>query len=129
MPTSVEKPVPLDAYENHGDAQRDVPFSLRCAERLYCPGVAHVRGTDVRGAKFTEATVFENVSARGLYIHLQHSVPAGSRLLVIFTFSPLASPDMPVPKVAVRGEVRRIERSSQGNVLGVGIHFNHHRFL
>jgi hypothetical protein len=47
----------------------------------------------------------------------------------VFTFSPEASLDVAVPKVAARGEVRRIERSNESDGQSIGIQFRQHRFL
>jgi hypothetical protein len=101
----------------------------RRTERLQGPWIAQVRGRDSEGKKFTESTVLENVSATGLLVNLQYQVPPGRKLLVVFTFLTDAKQNAPVPKVAVRGEVRRIEHNSQTSQHGVGIQFQHHRFL
>lgn len=106
-----------------------ISSTRRRAERLQGPWIAHVRGRDSDGKKFTESTVLENVSATGLLVNLQYQVPPGGKILVVFTFITDASQDVPVPKVAVRGEVRRIEQSNQTSRHGVGIQFLHHRFL
>ncbi|HEX8550873.1 MAG TPA: PilZ domain-containing protein [Abditibacteriaceae bacterium] len=110
-------------------AQREAADKRRRSERLDGPWVAQVRGRDASGRKFTESTVLQNVSASGLYVNLRHSVAPGTPLFVVFTFSTIALHDAPVPKVAARGEVRRIENRSEENIYGVGIQFRHHRFL
>lgn len=112
----------------HAEEYFDTQLHRR-TERINGPWVAQVRGRDASGQKFTESTVLENVSAGGLYVNLRHAVCRGASLLVVFTFSTEALYDVPVPKVAARGNVRRIEQHTDGNVYGVGIKFQHHRFL
>ena len=115
--------------DRRGDRRPEAPVR-RSHERLYGPCVATVRGVDAGGAEFTETTVLDNVSASGLCVKLRRDVALGSRLFVVFAFSPVALENVSVPRVAAHGEVRRVEALSDGdNARGVGIQFQHHRFL
>ena len=114
--------------DRRGGRRTDTPLR-RNHERLFGPCVAMVRGVDTRGETFTESTVLDNVSAGGLMLKLQRDVPMGARLLIVFAFSTVALQDVPVPKVAAHGEVRRVELDSASNVRGVAVRFQHHRFL
>ena len=117
-------------------ARRSEAPPRRYHERLYGPCVATVRGVDAGGAAFTEATVLDNVSASGLFVKLQRDVAMGTRLFVVFAFSTVELENVPAPRVAAHGEVRRIEvlsdKAPSGDLQytrGVGIEFRHHRFL
>ncbi len=113
--------------DRRGAQRPDVPVRRR-GERLYGPCVALVRGVDAEGEVFTESTVLQNVSAGGLYVNLQRDVRLGTRLFVVFSFSPVALQNVPVPRVAAHGEVRRVD-ALDAKARGVGIQFQHHRFL
>ncbi len=113
--------------DRRGARRAEVPVR-RQNERLYGPCVAVVRGVDAAGEEFTESTVLQNVSAGGLYVNLQREVQLGAKLFVVFAFSPVALQNVPVPKVAVHGEVRRVD-ALDAKAHGVGIQFQHHRFL
>src|SRR5689334_3815893 len=89
--------------------QRDVAKVRRRHERLFGSCQAIVRGVDREGTEFTEVTALDNVSARGLYIKLQHRMECDARLFVVFAFSTVALQDVKSPRVAVRGQIRRIE--------------------
>lgn len=113
--------------DRRGAQRPDVPVR-RQDERLYGPCVALVRGVDATGEEFTESTVLQNVSAGGLYVNLQRDILLGTKLFVVFAFSPVALQNVPVPRVAAHGEVRRVD-ALDAKARGVGIQFQHHRFL
>jgi hypothetical protein len=118
--------------DRRGKPRSEAPPRRR-HERLYGPCVAIVRGVDTNGHEFSESTVLENVSAGGLYVTLQHRVALGARLFVVFAFSSVALNDVPAPKVAAHGEVRRVASQEDARetqkACGVGIEFRHYRFL
>jgi len=91
--------------------------------------VAEVRGRDAEGRRFAESTILQDVSAGGLFVNLNRDVPLATKLFVVFTFKTDVSQGAPAPKVASLGEVRRIEKSEGAMVHGIGIEFQHHRFL
>jgi len=90
-----------------------------------------VRGWDSHGQRFTESTVLNNVSAGGLSVKLQREVPLGTRLLVVFAFSTVALTGVPAPRLAAHGVVQRVDGvdTVTGGRQGVGIRFEHYRFL
>jgi hypothetical protein len=138
---------PLHFKADRRGGQRPSTTVRRHAERLYGSCQAIVRGVDAQGQSFTEATTLENVSAGGLYVRLQRSVSPGTRLFVVFAFSSVALQDAQAPRVAARGQVCRVETieadaagadaanaagadaANAQKASGVGLRFQHHRFL
>ena len=124
---------PLHFKEDRRGAQRPTKTVRRHAERLYGSCQAIVRGVDAEGKSFTEATTLENVSSGGLFVRLHRPVKPGSQLFVVFAFSTVALQEVQAPRVAARGQVCRVETieavTNAENVLGVGLQFQHHRFL
>ena len=114
--------------DRRGGRRPDAPVRRRY-ERLYGPCVALVRGVDTGGEAFTESTVLDNVSAGGLQVKLRHDVALGARLFIVFAFSSVALRDVPAPRVAAHGEVRRVETDGDPTAHGVAVQFRHHRFL
>ena len=114
--------------DRRGGRRPEAPVRRRY-ERLYGPCVALVRGVDASGEAFTESTVLDDVSAGGLHVKLRHDVSLGARLFIVFAFSSVGLQDVPAPRVAAHGEVRRVETAGDSDARGVGIQFQHHRFL
>ena len=138
MNTSSNYHEPLHFKADRRGAQRSTTTVRRHSERLYGSCQAIVRGVDAEGETFTEATALENVSSGGLFIRLHHSVKPGTKLFVVFAFSTVALQEVQAPRVAARGQVCRVEtieadsESDEANaqkVSGVGLEFQHHRFL
>jgi PilZ domain len=86
-----------------------------------------VRGVDVSGEAFEIHTVLDNFSASGLYVRLQRRVDPGMKLFAIVRVS-ASGPEVPAPRVAVRGVVLRTEPQPNGT-WGVAIRFTRYRFL
>ena len=143
MNTSFPHHEPLHFKADRRGEQRQTKTVRRHAERLYGSCQAIVRGVDAQGESFTEATTLENVSAGGLYVKLQRSVSPGTKLFVVFAFSSVALQEAQAPRVAARGQVCRVEtietdsETDEANAdaanaqkaSGVGLRFQHHRFL
>jgi hypothetical protein len=125
---------PLHFKIDRRGAQRTETTVRRHSERLYGSCQAIVRGVDAEGETFTEATALENVSSGGLYLRLHRPVKPGTKLFVVFAFSTVGLQEVQAPRIAARGQVRRVEtieadEANAQNVSGVGLEFQHHRFL
>jgi hypothetical protein len=134
MNTSFHHQEPLHFKADRRGGQRPSTTVRRHAERLYGSCQAIVRGVDAAGESFTEATTLVNVSAGGLYVKLQRSVSPGTKLFVVFAFSSVALQEAQAPRVAARGQVCRVEtieadEANAQKASGVGLRFQHHRFL
>ena len=134
-----ESQEPLHFKADRRGDKRQTTTVRRHAERLYGSCQAIVRGVDAQGESFTEATTLVNVSAGGLYVKLQRSVSPGTKLFVVFAFSSVALQEAQAPRVAARGQVCRVETietdaanadaENAQKASGVGLRFQHHRFL
>lgn len=134
MNTSFSHHEPLHFKADRRGEQRQKITVRRHSERLYGSCQAIVRGVDAKGETFTEATTLENVSSGGLYVKLHHPVTPGTRLFVVFAFSTVAVQEVQAPRIAARGQVCRVEtieadEAKADKISGVGLQFQHHRFL
>ena len=129
---------PLHFKADRRGAQRSTTTVRRHADRLYGSCQAIVRGVDAEGETFTESTTLENVSSGGLYLKVHRSIKPGTKLFVVFAFSTVALQEVHAPRVAARGQVCRVETieadsaadgANAQKVSGVGLQFQHHRFL
>lgn len=103
------------------------------SERRYQPRIpghapAFVRGLDAQGHNFEETAVLHNVSASGLFIQLARPVDLDHPLFIIFPFPTSGHFDASTTRVAVRGQIRRVEPWRDG-VQGIGVHFRRYRLL
>ena len=96
--------------------------------RLAGPFFAKTRVADRSGHIFKINTAVENISAGGLYLHLEQPVEPGTVLLVVTQFSSAWERKARVACVATRGPVLRVE-SGPGGTYGVAVAITHHRFL
>lgn len=126
--SNANPPEPLHFKTDRRSSQRTSPTVRRYSERLYGSCQAIVRGVDSEGKEFTEVTMLENVSASGLYVKIPRRMKAGSHLFVVFAFSTVALQEIQAPRVAVRGQICRIDALNE-DVTGVGLRFQRHRFL
>jgi hypothetical protein len=107
---------PGDGIERRASPRTDLPF------------LAVVRGVDAAGDRFLTETVIDNISGCGLYLRLPRPVEHGSKLLVIVQLSFPGARGVPGTRVALRGNIVRMEPQLDGRC-GVAITFQHHRFL
>src|SRR5690348_11502046 len=85
-----------------------------------------VRGTDSSGARFELIGVLNRLSAGALSLRLARAVDVGGDLSVIIQLS--ISPEVPGPRVALRGVVQHVEPGADGS-WGIALTFTRHRFL
>ena len=83
---------------------------------------ATVRGLDVNGQYFEEASRLDNLSAGGLFLKLPRNIEPGTSIFVVFPFPTATATKAPPPRVAVRGTVRRVVPQPDGT-RGVGVSF------
>ena len=104
--------------------------------RIFDPFPATVRATS-GGRPVRFATVLDNICSGGLHFHLPPAlcgpppgpVTVGATLSLDVRFAPVtADADGPAPRVALRGEVLRVERRD-GGACGVGVAIRHFKFL
>ncbi len=96
--------------------------------RMNGPCAAIVHGIDANGQAFRTETLLENLSASGLYFRLQHPVPIGEKLFVVFAFTPQDIREASGPKVATRGTVCRSEAHPDGHC-GLAMTMQQWRFV
>ena len=82
---------------------------------------------DRAGQVFKIHTTVENISAGGLYLHLEQPVEPGAVLFVVTQFSRAWKRKARVACVATRGPVLRVEERLGG--YGVAVAITRHRFL
>lgn len=100
----------------------------RRAERIFIPFPAVVEGVDEDGEKFKVDTVLDNLSKGGLYLRMIPCVPKGSRLSVVFRLSGSVDAEQTSPKVAIAGEVLRVDKKD-GGACGVAVRYKPARFI
>jgi hypothetical protein len=100
---------------------------FRRHERIYEPFPVTIRSVDASGEAFESHTVLDNFSASGFYVRLKRRVRSGAKLFAI-VHVPMSPPEMPATRVAVRGEVLRVE-PQPGGTWGVAVRFTRYRFL
>jgi hypothetical protein len=100
----------------------------RDAERIFIPFPAVVEGIDVDGKGFKVNTVLDNLSKRGLYLRMIPCVEVGAQLSVIFRLSTSVESDATSAKIAINGEVTRIEKKA-GGACGIALKYNPARFI
>ena len=82
-------------------------------ERIYEPFPVMVRSVDVSGEAFEIHIGLDNFIASGLYVRLERRIEPGTKLFAIVHVS-TSSPEVPAPRVAVRGVVLRAEAQPDG---------------
>ena len=89
---------------------------------------ATVRGVNTSGEAFETITVLDNLSAGGLHLFLRQRVEQGAKVFIVIQFSTRPSVREARPRVAIRGDVLRVERQSSG-ACDIAVAFTGHRFL
>jgi PilZ domain len=99
----------------------------RRQERIYEPFPVTIRSVDASGEAFETQTVLDNFSASSLRVRLQRRVKRGAKVFAIIRLS-TSPPEVPAPRVAVRGVVLGVEPQGDGT-WSIAVNFTHHRFL
>jgi hypothetical protein len=113
---------PVNGYGHKSLSER------RDAERIFIPFPAVVEGIDADGNSFKVNTVLDNLSKGGLYLRMVPRVNLGSRLSVIFRLSASVESEATSAKIAIKGEVMRIEKKV-GGACGIALKYNPGRFI
>jgi len=101
----------------------------RAKSRIQISYPAVVRGSDAVGTRFKTRGLTENLSASGMYLRVPQSVEPGTGVLIVLQLSASTSAlSQSSPRIAARGTVVRAESRPDGTC-GLGIKFEHHRFL
>jgi hypothetical protein len=87
-----------------------------------------VRGVNASGEAFETITVLDNLSAGGLHLFLRQRLEQGVKVFIVIQFSTSPTVRETRPRVAIRGDVLRVERESTG-AFGIAVAFKGHRFL
>ncbi|MBC7932248.1 MAG: PilZ domain-containing protein [Rubrivivax sp.] len=107
----------------------DIGFTeRRRAERIFNPFPAVVEGVDSNGEGFKVNTVLDNLSKGGLYLRMVPCVDVGASISVIFRLSGSVETESVAPKVAIKGEVMRIDKK-EGGACGVALKYSPARFI
>ena len=96
-------------------------------EPIYGPFPVTIRSADTSGEAFEIQTVLENFSASGFRVRLERHVERVAKVFAIVRLSTLP-PEVPAPRVAVRGVFLSIEPQYDGTWI-VAVNFTRHRFL
>lgn len=104
------------------------PHERRRAERIFIPFPAVVEGADVEGLDFKVNTVLDNLSKGGLYLRLIPCVSVGAKLSVVFRLSGSVDSEATSPKIAIKGEVLRVDRK-EGGACGIAVKYDPPRFI
>jgi hypothetical protein len=99
----------------------------RRKERIYGPFPVTIRSVDTSGEAFEIHTVLENFSASAFRVRLERHVERGAKVFAIVRLS-TSPPEVPAPRVAVRGVVLGVEPQCDGTSMVV-VNFTRHRFL
>lgn len=99
----------------------------RRQERIYEPFPVMIRSVDASGEAFEIQTVLDNISASGFRVRLERHVKRGAKVFAIVRLS-TSLPEVPAPRVAVRGVVLGVEPQDDGT-WRVAVNFTSHRFL
>jgi hypothetical protein len=86
-----------------------------------------IRSVDASGEAFEIQTVLDNFSASGFRVRLERRVERGAKVFAIVRLS-TSPPEVPAPRVAVRGVVLAVEPQRDGT-WSVAVNFTRHRFL
>jgi PilZ domain len=113
--------------EPFDNSPEPIKGQARRHERIYEPFPVMICGRDASGEAFEIYTVLDNFSAGGFYVRLERRIEPGTRLFAIVRLSTFP-PEVPAPRVAVRGVVLRVEPQPDGTC-GVAVRFTRHRFL
>jgi hypothetical protein len=105
-----------------------ISLERRKKPRIIESFLARVRGVDASGQAFDEHTTLDNLSAGGSYMQMARFIEPGVRLFIILELSSISASPTSALRVAALGEVKRVERRSNG-LWGVGVTFKRHRFL
>lgn len=100
----------------------------RRSERIFTPFPAVVEGADVDGLDFKVDTVLDNLSKGGLYLRLVPCVSVGAQVSVLFRLSGSVNSEATSSKVAINGEVLRVERK-EGGACGIAVRCDLARFI
>jgi PilZ domain len=99
----------------------------RRQERIHEPFPVTIRSVDASGEAFEIQTVLDNISASGFRVRLERHVKRGAKVFAIVRLS-TSLPEVPAPRVAVRGVVLGVEPQDDGT-WRVAVNFTSHRFL
>jgi hypothetical protein len=99
----------------------------RRQERIYEPFPVTIRSADASGEAFEIQTVLDNFNASGFRVRLERRVERGAKVFAIVRLS-TSPPEVPAPRVAVRGIALAIEPQRDGT-RSVAVNFTRHRFL
>jgi PilZ domain len=96
-------------------------------ERIYEPFPVTIRSVDANSEAFEIQTVLDNFSASGFRVRLERRVKRGAKVFAIVRLS-TSPPEVPAPRVAVRGIVLAVEPQPEGT-WSVAVNYTRHRFL
>jgi hypothetical protein len=89
---------------------------------------AAVRAHPASGKRFKTGALLANMSANGMFLHIDRNIHVGERIFVFVRLSPdLESGDLR-PQIAASGTAVRTEVLPDGS-FGIGVKLHHHRFL
>jgi hypothetical protein len=104
------------------------PSERRRSERILIPFPAVVEGVDVDGLNFKVDTVLDNLSKGGLYLRVVPCMSVGTKLSVVFRLSGSVDSEATSPKIAIRGEVLRVDMK-EGGACGIAVRYDPARFI
>ena len=89
---------------------------------------ATVRAYSAAGKRFKTGALLANMSANGMFLHIDRNIRVGERIFVFVRLSPDIETDDLRPQIAASGTTVRTEVLPDGS-FGIGIKLHNHRFL
>ena len=83
---------------------------------------------DVKGAKFRNECVVDNISAHGLYLHLTSLVALGAKLSFVIRLSTKRVNKTVAARLMLHGVALRVDNLADG-VYGTAVSLTNYRFL
>ena len=100
----------------------------RSKPRVQCSYPAILRGRTEGGMRYEASAVLANMSACGIYLRTKRQVESNEALSVEVRLSTSPLSGESPPRLAVTGEVVRVEHKSDGTY-GVALRIQNHRYL
>ena len=100
----------------------------RSKPRVQCSYPAVLRGHPEGGMRYEARAVLANMSACGMYLRTKRHILPCEALSVVVRLSTSPLSEETQPRLAVTGDVVRVERKPDGTY-GVGLRIQSHRYL
>ena len=107
--------------------QAAVTPERRRSSRIFTPAALRLRWAG-GGRRAEVATIIDNISAGGFSVRLMLKPQPGARVFALVEFPPVVESGLEGARIAIRGNVVRVE-GLPGGASGVAVKIINHRFL